>query len=483
MKKKISFINILSNNCLRMLWICLLIGGLSSCTKFFYNDVSVPGPPSHSYLNLTVDSSKWLDWNIMFPPNTNSATRQQQVQLIKTYIDNYLAVYGFTATYREIYCPCDSSLFNLNATPLNGSGKSYQPPPTPPPPTGGSGGDIGYVASINNSLIVDSAIKKTKDDPNYPNNQYTGKFTLAQIPVNEKIFAVMDTGLDPDLFSTNINQLIWKDAHFPTYRNFTFNTASPLTWENGNDDHPGKHGTAVTTIALQSMGNLSSYPQIMVLKVLDNNERGTTFNVGCALSYAIKNHATVINASLGYYDFGTNARDTVLSRYLRLCNVAGQDSIFVFAAAGNLPLPHDLNTICQSPSPAANELKIASTSTRLFYPACFSDVLPNVISVTGLKDLNNSCIYQNYSGKYVSLGVPNSRGSQSCCQFYLPSIGSIYEGSSFATPVASGKLMGQFLRSSGVTVISLRQSLNAIMQSSGSLSNVTKNGKYIDNGN
>jgi len=474
MKKKFSAFIRFSNGLSGILFSCILLTGLNSCTKYFYNGLPVASIPTHIPLALSVDSSKWVSWNIMFSARLNDASRTQQINSIKDYVTNYLALYGYIPSFREIYCPCDSTLYNLNVTPLYASGSSFQPPPPPPPPQGGSGGDIPYVASINNSLLTD--VKKQIEDPNY--NPNTGnKYTLNKIGTNSKLLAIMDTGLDPDYFDSQISQLIWNDPHrAKTLRNFTFNNPS-LPDEYFNDDHLGKHGTAVTTIALQAMGNVPSYPHIMVLKVLDKNESGSTFNVGCALSYAIQNHATIINASLGYYPTTHDIPDPVLFHYLNLCNTAGTDSIFVFAAAGNLPLPHN-NPLCSSPTPTGNNL--SDVTGRLFYPACFSDNLHNVITITGLKDFNQSCIYQNYSEKYVSIGVLNQ--SPSCCSFSLQSINLGFEGSSFATPFASGKVMGRLLSSVGATVPSIRQCINFVTQTNGSLLSVTKDGRYIDNG-
>ncbi len=434
------------------------------------------------------DSSKWISWNIMFPPGSNDAFRAQQIDVVKDYIKNYLAMYNFMPSYYEIYCPCDSSLYNLNVTPvpLSGSGQAYNPPTPPPPPHGGSGDNIPYIASLNNRLVVDSP-SQNAIDPNSVNYAADNKFALNNVGTNSRILAIMDTGLDPDYFDSKLGKLIWTDPGGRTLRNFTFNApaftpASSLDYF--QDDNLKKHGTAVATIALEAMGNVSSYPKIMVLKVLDSKESGTTFNVGCALSYAIKNHATIINASLGYYDT-TGISDPVLAHYLNRCNTPGTDSIFVFAAAGNLPLPHDPNLLCKFPVPASNELLNGPAAIRLFYPASFSDNLNNVISITGLRDLNQSCVYQNYSARYVTLGVLNN--SQNCCAFFLksikPSQSSGFEGSSFATPVFSGKVMANLINVVGAAAPTVRQSINFVTHTISSLLKVTRDGRFIDNSN
>jgi subtilisin family serine protease len=362
----------------------------------------------------------------------------------------------------------------LTAVPVLGSGQAFQPPPTPPPPPGGSGNDIAYTASLNNPLNIDMPVKA--GDPNNPNAGPSKRLSLKPLPVdNSKILAIMDTGLDTSYFSQPMAEILWSDPNKPTLRNFTFNNPV-LSLDYFEDDHPGKHGTGVTGIAINSLGQTPRYPRIMVLKVLDNAETGTTFNVSCALSYAVQQHATLVNASLGYYNLKGDI-DSVLLHYANLCNSNQADSIFVFSAAGNLPNPHT-GKFCSTPS-SGNELVAANGISRLFYPACFSDRLPNIISITGLLDLTSSCFYQNYSSKYVSAGVLNT--IQNCCTFPIPSMNLAFEGSSFSTPVASGQVMGCLLNTAIGSVRSARQCITSLTQTSASLKGATVNGTFFDN--
>ncbi len=460
-----------------------LMSTFSSCKNF-----SEKNNPVSAISYIDTSKAKWVDWNIMFSPGADSAMRAQQEQDVENYINAYLAPYGFIAKFtKRIYCPCDSSLFNLTATPVQGSGGSLQAPSPPPPPPAVSGGNLPYTVSINNSLDPDMP---SLDDTSNVNFNY--RINIGSIfPINHvtnidetKILAIMDTGLDPDKFDNTIGKLIWKDPHGPTLRNFFAFNSTQYRADYGMDDYAGKHGSAVTMIALKAMGTATVYPKIMVLKVFDANEKGSTFNIGCALSYAIKHHATIVNASLGYND-QTGVPDAVLSHYLSICNTTpGTDSVFVFAAAGNMPQPHDKNFLCGTPTLTSNQLYKNSAAINLFYPACFNDELPNVISVTGLQDMNQSCYFQHYSSKYVSLGVLNAdTGSmRTCCQFALPPLGYIFEGSSFATPVASGKAMAKILNTVGAGQISVRQSLNLITGKNPSLELVTKDGRFIGSG-
>src|SRR5205085_12620518 len=80
---------------------------------------------------------------------------------------------------------------------------------------------------------------------------------------------------------------------------------------------------------------------------------------------------------------------------------------------------------------------------RLFYPACLTN--GNITSVTQLGNKPDSaCRYQNYSDKLITLGVLNP---VECCLFsvVLKTTPKPYEGSSFATPAASGMRMRTIL--------------------------------------
>ena len=444
----------------------------SACTRVF----NVSNPIALLPAPVSIDSAHWIDWNIMFPPGTSNASIDQEITNIEGEITRYLAPHGYIGYYHVLTCPCDSILRNLTAIPVLGSGQAFQPPPTPPPPPGGSGNGIAYTASLNNPLLVDMPVKA--GDPNNVNAAPSKRLPLKDISVdNSKTLAIMDTGLDTSYFSNPIANMLWTDPQGLTLRNFTFsNPTFPLDYF--ADDHPGKHGTGVTGIAVHALGETGSYPRIMVLKVLDNNEKGSTFGVSCALSYAVQHHATLVNASLGYYNTATNDIDPVLFHYTDLCNHSQNDSIFVFSAAGHSALPH--TTLCAAPS-KGNELSAANGNTRLFYPACFSNRLMNVITITGLSNLSQSCFYQNYSAKYVSAGVLNAAPGNTCCAFPIAAMNLSFEGSSFATPVASGKVMGCLLNTTIGTARSTRQCLNSITQTSSSLTAVTVNGKYIDN--
>jgi Subtilase family len=413
----------------------------------------------------------WLDWNILFHKNANDKVKNNYIKKLETYINQQIAIYNsssgkqFKVDYHVVYCPCDSLLTNLNATPAIGSSGNTIPPP--PPGTGGSGDTV----SLNMTMYPDTLIQ----DGKYVYNIIEKKVPLTIVNVDKKkILAVMDTGLDPRLFPTGFNKLLWNDPKSKiTLRNFQFyHNNRPLDYMLDDDAH--LHGTAVISVALQEFerapGNPNNpKPMIMVLKVLDERGHGNTFSVSCGLSYAIQKKATLVNASLGYYSHGIP--DSILLHYVRLCNDAKLPSIPILAAAGNTPGKHDASFLC-NPAPKSNEL----SNTNTFDPASFSKQLPNVISVTTLQNDSTACFFQNYSNDYVNVGVANGSGA-SCCKFAVPFLPFGYEGSSFATPFISGKMMACLME--GRTLQNCREQWSTTTPVG--TATVTKDGKFVPN--
>lgn len=426
-----------------VLYISLIV-----CSGSCHLKYTLDKAPSHPPFSEYPHQAKWLDWNVLFQPGANNASRLQYMNYLQQYITDYINQYNatnsprFVVSQTYIYCPCDSLLYNFSVTPLFASGQAPNPPIPPGRGQGGSGDAVQYT-NLNNSVTIDSITQLMKPIDT------TGIINLGSFSMDtSKTLAIMDTGLDSTLYADHFKGLLWKAPGGNTIRNFLwFNNGQYLDYY--ADDDQFKHGSAVTTIALQalekSFDKRPVMPRVMVLKVLDNNRIGSTFTVSCALSYAVQNQATLVNASLGYYSSGDV--DSVLRHYVGLCHTAGPKSIPLLAAAGNLPGVHN-PPLCGN-TDKQNEL----TPSRLFFPGCFTTSFPNVISVTGLQNPQLSCFYQNYSNTYVSVGVENIPASgPNCCAFQLPFLLSGYEGSSFATPVVSGKIMGCLLETLPGTV-------------------------------
>jgi len=387
--------------------------------------------------NISYDSTKkysWVSWNVLFQPGTDKATRDNYMGFLHHYVDSIWHLFKPDGPalnfYDTVFCPCDTLLYAFDARPLSGQGLPVSPPPPPIVPGRGD------LINKNNQFAVDTV--QSYDSAVNISDEKSRVFITRGGIAEDKVLAIMDTGLDTVLFAPSIRSLLWRDPAGAPIRNFLW-YLNGLPQDYFYDDDSHKHGTAVTSIALKAiessrMSHLA-YPSIMVLKVLDSNRVGNTFSVSCALSYAAKHNATLVNASLGYID-STGQVDVILKHYVEQCRVHPR-SIPILAAAGNTPLPHDPNRICEKASDN-NRL----TSAGLVYPGCFNTTENNVFMVTGLRLNNLGCNYQYFSNVYVTIGVvPGS--ANTCCHFN--SLGKVYEGSSFETPFVSGRLMAHFI--------------------------------------
>ena len=421
------------------------------------------GPP-------TKHVSSWVNWNYIFKEGTDSATRrltiesavaavsnvrsgpvdtskqrpvgtynngQIAVHPLTTYLSDYLrgAIHAkkdfFLDSVQVHFCSChDTLLWNLTGNlNIGGTGQSAPSPPGPPPPI--ATGDA--VSTVDSNAIANSPSS---------NKPLLGGGVVdfgGQTQVTDSVLlAIIDSGIDPGLFSPAIyNQLFASDGSGTV----NFVPYAPTTGY--KDDDPVRHGSAVAAIALNAFYAKSSgeqwrkLPRLMVLKALDSTGRGSTFTVSCALSYAIRHKASLINLSLGY----PNTRDQVIDHYLQL---SARQKIPVVAAAGNTPGNHE-NALCSTHINWHHELRPGN----LFFPACQSiDPGYCIISVTGLSSADLPCQYQNFSSRYVSIGVVNKTSPNSCCGFSPAFISSGYvlDGSSFATPVISGELGFRLMR-------------------------------------
>src|SRR5205085_11619751 len=126
-------------------------------------------------------------------------------------------------------------------------------------------------------------------------------------PVNfndRAVIAILDSGIDTTKFENGFRtEILWHGAG---------GSKNMIFGEDVNDymdNYSVKHGTSVATIALTSFnksGDSTELPKLMVVRVLNSEGEGTVFELCCGLKYASDNHATVINASLGYTSNGGN---------------------------------------------------------------------------------------------------------------------------------------------------------------------------------
>jgi len=225
--------------------------------------------------------------------------------------------------------------------------------------------------------------------------------------------AVLDTGLDfaqPDLQGLN-----WAGT------NIVNHNANPA------DDHG--HGTAVTGVILANTGNgigiagLTTGVRLLVVKILDAANEGTTSDLIAGLAYARTNGAAVMNLSLVNYPlpgkFPTD--DTLLAQELARCQSAG---IVLSISAGNNGTNNDI-----TPN----------------YPSSYTNA--NIISVGGHDRFNTRWSGTNspsdYGATSVDLFAPG-RGVPTTVRpgtGFIPTAGGDYDyytGTSIATPHVTG---------------------------------------------
>ena len=396
-----------------------------------------------------------VSWNILFKPGTNKDSRDEVIKNITDYVINAYAGTGLQPKMDTVsWCPCDTLLYNYDFLSVDGAGKSVTTAPSKPTNVPGNGN---FIAAILDNIPINELVKEQ--------SIYRSKYNRDSVKVNttdhSKILAIIDSGIDTTLFTSSINSMIWRDPSFPTLYNFL-----PDQFKDGLfDQTTEKHGTAVAAIVVKAMENTGKYSRLMILKALDSNNRGSIFSVSCALSYATQKNATLINLSLGYY----GKPDSILSHYLEL-SAAHNPSIEIFAAAGNTPGNHT-HELCEHNN--SNLL----TGSNSFYPACFSKDFNNITSVTQISKEDSACYYQNYSNQFINLGVQDT---SNCCATLVGFMNSdmrYFEGSSFATPVASGLRMGTILGTMSPTDANTKW--NAIIKTDTKSNQVTIGGKYI----
>ena len=436
----------------------LLIRYLLISVFIVYISVSCNPKNFNSKTDISIIDSPQVSWNILFVPGTNEATRNKVIDNIKNTVTDYYSVKNYVSKFNPIvWCPCDSLLYNLSFSAINGAGQSVNPPP-PGKPGPERSGDLVSVSNISDNISI---IEPNKIDT----LRNRRRATVLNLDIDSsKILAIIDSGIDTTLFTGEFKNLIWSDHSAPTI--FNFLPFQPI--QDFSDKTREKHGSAVTAVTIKAMETAKRYPKIMILKALNGKGHGSIFSVSCALSYAIQKQANLINLSLGYYGPG----DSILHHYLELCN-SSDPVIEVFAAAGNTTGTHNASDLCIANSSDNNLLAVGKP---MFYPACFTTDFHNIISVTQLKKPTEPCYYQNYSNQLVSLGIINTTN---CCAIQVGFAGispNYYEGSSFATPVASGLKMMTILK--GGNPAAANTIWNSLIDFA-SLQNVTIKGKYI----
>lgn len=190
------------------------------------------------------------------------------------------------------------------------------------------------------------------------------------------------------------------------------------------------HGTHVAGILAARGRNhiggtgVAQKAQVMVLRVLDHDNNGTTGNVAAALRYAVANGARVANLSLN-----TATPDPAVDAAIAEANAAG---VLVIVSAGN-----DHQDLGATPS----------------FPACSTS--PNVIAVAATGRSGAMAPFSNFGPSCVDVAAPG-------VDIASTRLGGGYEarsGTSMATPQVAGAAVLLLAARPSLTVAQLRASL------------------------
>lgn len=210
----------------------------------------------------------------------------------------------------------------------------------------------------------------------------------------------------------------------PSGWNFVDDNAFP------KDDHLGLHGTKVSRIIKRHAPGATILP----VKVSDRHGVLDLYDVLCGLEYARTHEAKVVNASWSFTGNKGNTEEADFPLLLGAIRDLDESGVMVVAAAGNR----------SQYVPEANG-EIARDGAPKIYPACYSAIQCNVITVTTvIHRRNRFSVFENYSSHYVDTGVlpsePTAAPALPEGEFSVPGFKGSYEGSSFATPIVAARV-------------------------------------------
>lgn len=233
---------------------------------------------------------------------------------------------------------------------------------------------------------------------------------------NPVTVAVLDSGIDRD--HAELRRALWKNpGEIPG--NFKDDDGNGFVddvygWNfvSGNADtrDDNNHGSFCAGIIAAEADNgvgsrgVSRGARIMPVKMLDKQGQGTTASAIAAIEYAVKNGATVINASWGGVTYDPALYEAVKD--------AGRKGVLFIAAAGNDGQNND---------GAENPI----------YPAAFR--LPTILTVAAYNNRDELAHWSNFGRETVHLGAPG-------VEIYSTTVGGykLGEGTSYAAPFVTG---------------------------------------------
>jgi len=185
---------------------------------------------------------------------------------------------------------------------------------------------------------------------------------------------------------------------------FGQNDADPTTGAGAAAPH-GTHVAGIIGAARNGTGVVGVAPDssLMILKVADSGGTMSLSGAIAAITYAVDNGASIINAS-----WGTSAPSAALRTALEY---AGAKGVMVFAAAGNA------GTYRTAPA---------------VFPAGYAPTLPNVVSVAATTRTDARASFSNYG--QVTLAAPGA----DIVSTYTGSGWAAMSGTSMASPAAAG---------------------------------------------
>jgi hypothetical protein len=315
--------------------------------------------------------------------------------------------------------------------------------------TKGVGDDSLAVYSLNyfNKGPVDSTAA-LRDSMNRPNPTGGGGRVVSGAGKDTIIVAVLDTGVDTANFING--KYLWRnrdersngsDADKNCYVDDVNGWNFIANNNNIHDDNHSLHGTLVSNYIIQEFATSQrNFVQIMSLKTHDASGYGDLFSSICAIHYAIKKGANIINASWGFYYYQDPHPylDSLITKILP------QKGILFITASGNKIDAEDVlarQIYRDSLHITLSDFALRDLAIHNFYPGCLSTGINNVITVTTTNGLMVSPT-QNHSSSYADLGVKADSVTPDHMKFLEPFTypAQYISGSSFATAIASGKI-------------------------------------------
>ena len=335
------------------------------------------------------------------------------------------------------YCPdCDSSLVELSGSgPSNfvqgqtaGGGSTSR--------GGGNvtgSGEFPFYYSANFTMSIPEATVRGSDKrQNYDPPPISTDLS------NTAPVAIFDTGLD----TVKVHSIERFKALSTCIQRGEFGWNFIAGSDNVVDDNvPVEHGTVVTSLIVEQGRSVAKQVPIFPVKTHSAIGASNLYQVLCGLAYASKAGVKVINASFGYYSYGTKDCSVLFEEYIKY--YLTEKNILLICAAGNANDRADSAIKVVSPGIDPRNL-----DSNPFFPACFSASLPNVITVTTVNSVTNTVSpTQNYSSKFVDIGVNADDSAATPCKYLFDNpvfnnTGVV--GSSFATPIVSGKIGAKY---------------------------------------